>query len=199
MRGEMVSLPSSKSRARPARNFPRKSSPRTLKRAARSFQPPILAQSREQPLGQRDQAGTIPLAVAHLDQPGLAVDVTRFERKDLGDAEACAVGGHHDHAVLERLDFAKQGVDLVAADHGGQLLRDTRPGNVLHLRRPFEGDSIEEAQTSDIHLDAGSARAALMVREQELPDFLAAHRRRRAHEVPHESLRALQIALLGAS
>jgi hypothetical protein len=138
---------------------------REQKLAARSLGPPILAQSREQPLGQRDQARTIALAVPHVNEPGLAVDIARFECEDLGDAQTGTVGGHHDHAILERLDFAEQGIHLVAADHGRQLLRDTRPGNVLHLRGPTEGDGIEEPNTSDIHLDGGSARSALMVRE----------------------------------
>jgi hypothetical protein len=166
--------------------------------ATRSFQTPVLAQSREQASGQRDQARTIALAVPNVDETRLAVDVAGFECEDLGDAEAGAVGGHHNHAVLERLDLGEQGIDLVAADHRGQILSDTRPGNVLHLRWSIESDGIEEAKASDIHLDGGSARSALMMREQELPDLLAAHLLRRAHEVPHEPLCAPQITFLGA-
>ena len=48
------------------------------KLATRSFQTPILAQSREQALGQRDQARPIALAVPNVDETRLAVDVAGF-------------------------------------------------------------------------------------------------------------------------
>jgi len=75
-------------------------------RAARPLQTPILAQGFEQSSRQRHQAWAIALAVSNVDETGLAVDVADFECKDLGNAQPCTVGGHHDHAVLERLDLA---------------------------------------------------------------------------------------------
>ena len=46
--------------------------------ATRSFETPILAQSREQALGQRDQAWAITLAVPNVDETRFAVDVAGF-------------------------------------------------------------------------------------------------------------------------
>src|SRR5664279_3034317 len=171
---------------------------RKQKLTARSFNTPVFAQSLEQALGQWDQARTIAFAMPDVNEPGLAVDVASFECEDFGDAQSRTVSGHHDHAVLERLDFAEQGLDLVAANHGGQILSYPRPGNVLHLGWTLERDRIEEAKTSDIHLDGGGAVASSVVQKQELPDFLASHLGRRAHELPRESLRAPKIALLRA-
>ena len=46
--------------------------------ATRSFQTPVLAQSSEQTLGQRDQARSIALAVPNVDETRFAVDVAGF-------------------------------------------------------------------------------------------------------------------------
>ncbi len=172
---------------------------RKEQRAAWPFETPILAQGRQQTPGQRNQARPIALAMANVDEACLAIDVGDFERQDFRNAQARAVGGHHHHAILERLDFAEQGLNMVAVDNRGQLLGHARPGDVLHLAGTAKRDGIEEAQAGDVHLDAGSARAALVVQQQKVTNLLAAHLGGRAHVVPHEPSGAPQIALLRAN
>jgi len=100
--------------------------------------------------------------MTNVDDPSLAINVAGFERQHLGDAQTGPVGGHDDHAADERLDFPEQSLDPVTADHSRQLLRNTRPGNIFHLRGTFQRDGVQEAQARHIHLDAGRALASLV-------------------------------------
>jgi hypothetical protein len=171
---------------------------RKQERAVWPFEPPILAQGFEQPMRKRHQARPITLAVANMDEAGLAVDVPHLEREDLGDAQAGAVGGHDDHAVLERLELGEQGLHVVALDDGRQLLGHSGPGHVLHLGGPSERDGVEEAERGHVHLDGRGAGATLVVKHEKLHDLLAAQLGGRAHEMPHEPSSAPEVALLGA-
>jgi Phage integrase, N-terminal SAM-like domain len=56
----------------------------------------VVAQDRQQLLGQHDIAILPSLALAHVDHHALAVDIGRRERDDLRDAQTCRVDGDED-------------------------------------------------------------------------------------------------------
>ena len=130
-------------------------SAREQRRPGRPEALPVPTQSGEQDGAEHDVAIAAPLAVADVDEPALAIDVDGGQGTGFADAQAAAVCGHQDDAVLDRLDGVEHAADFLQAQNDGQWTRHLRPGNAGGDLGPAERHFVEESDRGQVHLDRG--------------------------------------------
>ena len=72
-----------------------------------------------------------------------------LERRDLGHAQAGAIGDREGRLMLEAGGRVEQPHDLVPAQHHGQVARMCRPDQLAGQVRPVDGVREEEPQRRD--------------------------------------------------
>ena len=121
-----------------------------------------------QVLQQRRAQGQVPilvsLAVDHVDDHALAVDVVDLEPGQFGAAHAGSVKDHQQHALKQAAAGVDQTCDLFLAENVGQLPGALRIGQELAELMAMKGAHVEEPQCGHVVLNA--SRAELEIREQ---------------------------------
>src|ERR1035437_825843 len=108
---------------------------------------PVLAQSLQQLRGQHYVAVAAPLALTHMNDHALAVDVGDLEMAHLGPAQARCIQHHHHgamHQVAGRIDQARY---LLLVKYGRQSQWSLGKWNVIGKVRPPESLDVEKAQS----------------------------------------------------
>ena len=173
--------------------------PREQVAAGRPLLAPVLAQQREQPVGEHGVALLVPLAVDDVDDLALAVDVRGTQRAGLGDAQSRAVGRHQDHAVLGRRDSGENLLGLDGSqDHRQLALAVPRPRNADDRLGPLQRDRVQEADGGQIAAQGGALQPLVPQREHELAHVRLAQVRGRLHEMADEPARLVEVQLLRA-
>ena len=111
--------------------------------------------------------------------------------RDLGDAQAGAVGHRQRRLMLEAGGRAEQSGDLVAAQHHGQLARVVSRTSLRARSGPVERVGEEEAQRRDDAVHGRHGNAGLALLDLEAAQVL---RRGRLGRAPQEGGEAPDIA-----
>ena len=152
---------------------------------------PPLAQQGEQ-IGREHGVAVLPaLAALDPEQHALAVDVGDLQRRDLGDAQACAIGDRQRRLVLEAGGGVQQPGDLVAAQHHGQLARMGQPDELARQVRPIDRVGEEEAQRRHDAVHGRHRNAGIALLDLEPAQII---RRRRIGRAAQEGREAPDIA-----
>ena len=147
--------------------------------------PPVPKQH-QQALGQHGVAIATALAAFDAQQHALAVDVAHLESRDLGDAQASAIGDRQRRLVLETRRGIEQSLHLLKRQHdrdlagmgcSNQLAREVGPikcvgeeepkrrDDAVHGRRRNPGISLLDLEQADILCRRGMRRSSQPRRE----------------------------------
>src|SRR5271157_1281784 len=121
------------------------------------------------------------------------IDVAYREMGHLADAKARSVGYREYGLVLEVVRDGEESPHFPLLEDDGHLHRPLRAGYLLHLPRPFQGDGVNEFQSTVRHVEH-PVRGVLVPHEVEeiLPHLLLSELVRELSEVagkmrhPHE-------------
>src|SRR5271157_1782741 len=110
---------------------------------------PPLTQQGEQICREHGIAIPATLATLHPDQHALAVDIGDLECRNLGHAQAGAIGDRESCLMLQAGGRVEQSRNLLAAQHHGQVARMRQPDQLARQVRPVDRVREEEPQRRD--------------------------------------------------
>ena len=122
---------------------------------------PVGAQGLQQRRAQGQVAVLVSLAVDHVDDHALAVDVGDLQPGDLGATHACAVENHQQRALEQTAAGIDQTCHFLLAQDVGQLPAHLGIGQELAELMPMQRAQVEEAQCGHVVLDRSRCELSL--------------------------------------
>jgi len=164
----------------------------------RAMRPPVVAQQREGRLRQGDVAVVLPLP-GHMDEPAGPVHLGHLETRALQEPQATGVDRNEADPVDGKAHEVKDAPDLLAAEHGGQLVRVRRAHQRQARERFAERVLDKELDVAQGDRDGGP-RIVLDLGEMEevLAEVLVGDQVRRFAEVLGQLADGADVSLLGA-